>query len=86
MVGLAAVAQYFQVKTAFPKDDGKRQLSAQEKMNRKMAFIGPLLTIFIFVRLPAAVSLYWVVASLFSIIQQEIIQKRIKNVSVGTIH
>jgi YidC/Oxa1 family membrane protein insertase len=78
MVGLAALAQYFQVKTALPKKKDHEELSAQEKASRKMAFIAPLLTLFIFYKLPAAVSLYWLTASVFSIVQQELIQKNIK--------
>lgn len=87
MVGLAAVGQYFQIRTALPKEQENRQLSPQEKASRRMAFIAPALTIFIFYKLPAAVSLYWVAASIFSIIQQELIQKGIKkNEQLGRIN
>jgi YidC/Oxa1 family membrane protein insertase len=86
MVGLSAIGQYFQVKTALPKHDEHYQLSSQEKMNRNMAFIAPLVTLFIFMKLPAAISLYWLTTSLFSIIQQEIIQRKLKNGKVGDIH
>lgn len=78
MVVLAAAGQYYQIKTALPKVEDHKQLSAQEKASRRMAFIAPALTLFIFYKLPAAVSLYWVTASIFSIIQQELIQKNIK--------
>ncbi len=86
MVVLSAIGQYFQVKTALPKHDKHYQLSAQEKMNRNMAFIAPLVTLFIFLNLPAAISLYWLTTSIFSIIQQEIIQRKLNNGKVGDIH
>jgi YidC/Oxa1 family membrane protein insertase len=78
MVGLAAAGQYFQIKTALPKLEDGKQLSVQEKASRRMAFIAPALTVFIFYKLPAAVGLYWLTASIFSIIQQELIQRNIK--------
>lgn len=74
MVGLAAIAQYFQTVQSLPKISG-RELTPTEKMSRQMAFLGPGITLFIFYSLPAAVSLYWTVSSLFSIFQQFIQQK-----------
>jgi membrane protein insertase Oxa1/YidC/SpoIIIJ len=44
-----------------------------------MAFIGPLITVVIFYNLPAGVGLYWLVSSIFSIIQQLIVNKRLRN-------
>ncbi len=71
LVLAAAVAQYFQARLAIYRPSGDmRQLSAAEKMGRQMAFLGPLITVFIFYNLPAAVGLYWFVTSLFSIGQQ----------------
>jgi YidC/Oxa1 family membrane protein insertase len=86
MVVLSAVGQYFQVKTSLPKHDEHYKLSPQEKANRNMAFIAPVITLFIFLNLPAAVSLYWLTTSIFSIIQQEIIQRKLNNGKVGDIH
>lgn len=86
MVVLSAIGQYFQVKTALPKHDKGYKLSPQEKANRNMAFIAPLVTLFIFMKLPAAISLYWLTTSVFSIIQQEIIQRKLNNGKVGDIH
>ncbi|MDO8504649.1 MAG: YidC/Oxa1 family membrane protein insertase [Candidatus Liptonbacteria bacterium] len=89
VVGLAALGQYFQIKTSLPKDQDPATFTPQEKMNRRMAFIAPLLTLFIFYNLPAAVSLYWLTASIFSVVQQELIQKKLlkeKNGAVGNIH
>ena len=68
IVGLAAVAQYFQGRLALPKVE-KGQTA--ERIARTMTFVGPILTVLIFYRLPAAISLYWTVTSLFSILQQQ---------------
>ncbi|HEX4104560.1 MAG TPA: YidC/Oxa1 family membrane protein insertase [Candidatus Paceibacterota bacterium] len=79
LICLAALAQYFQARLAIYRDpNNKAPLSAPEKMARQMSFIAPLLTIFVFYSLPAAVGLYWLVTSLFSIGQQIIVNKHFK--------
>jgi len=77
VVGLAALLQYVQMRMSFPKKAPGEPLSPEEKMSRRMAFIGPVLTIVIFYRLPAAIGLYWAATSLFSIAQQYIITKQL---------
>lgn len=69
MVGLAAIAQYFQGRLSLPK--------SAAGIARQMTFIGPALTVIILYTLPAAVGLYWLVTSLFSLVQQMIINKHI---------
>ena len=51
-----------------------------ERMGRQMIYLGPILTIIFlyFFNLPSAVGLYWLTTSLFSVIQQIIINKRLK--------
>lgn len=83
MVGLAALAQYFQAKLALPKTTGSKNLTQAEKMGKQMVFIGPIITIAIFYSMPAAVSLYWATASLFAIFQQIIINKQTANGKLG---
>lgn len=79
LVLLAALAQYFQGRLAIWRDpNNQAALSAPEKMARQMAFIGPIITIVIFYRLPAAVGLYWLATSIFSIIQQLIVNRHLK--------
>lgn len=75
MVVLAAIGQYFQAKLALPAITDPKDPAA--RMARQMMFLGPIFTLLIFSGLPAAVSLYWVVASLFSIGQQIIINKTV---------
>lgn len=77
IVGLAALAQYFQGKLSFPKLEKGRVLSGAEKIGRRMVYLGPVLTLVIFLNFPAAVTLYWLVSSLFSIGQQVLINKQL---------
>lgn len=78
MVAAAAIAQFFQGRLAIPKRaDPKAALSTQEQMARNMMYVGPVLTIVIFFNFPAAISLYWLVSSIFSVIQQLVINRDI---------
>jgi YidC/Oxa1 family membrane protein insertase len=79
LVLLAALTQYFQARLAIWRDpNNTTALSAPEKMARQMAFIAPLVTLIIFYNLPAAVALYWLTSSLFSILQQAVVNKHLK--------
>ncbi|MEK7553515.1 MAG: YidC/Oxa1 family membrane protein insertase [Patescibacteria group bacterium] len=78
IVALAALAQYFQGKLALPKTSKNGgELSPMEKMGRQMIFIGPVLTVMFLSYLPSAVGLYWLTTSIFSVIQQIVINKRL---------
>ncbi len=77
LVVSAAIAQFFQGRLALPKIDKTKELSPAERITRQMVLTGPLITVFIFFNLPAAVSLYWLTSSVFSIGQQIIINKQI---------
>ena len=78
MVGLAAVAQYFQGVLTLPKTEKGKTLSTTEKMAKQMVFMGPAFTLLILWQLPSALGLYWLVTSLFSIVQQIYINKKVK--------
>jgi YidC/Oxa1 family membrane protein insertase len=79
LICLAAIAQYFQARLAIYRDPkNTAPLSAPEKLARQMAFIAPLLTVFVFYSLPAAVGLYWLITSFFSIGQQIIVNRHFK--------
>jgi YidC/Oxa1 family membrane protein insertase len=86
MVGLAALAQYFQAHLALPPTEKGKELSNAEKTARKMVFIAPIITLVFFYALPAAISLYWLVASFFSVIQQIFINRQLAHGTVGTVH
>ncbi len=77
MVGLAACAQYIQGHLALPKRRGGEPLGDAERMGRNMTFVAPLITLFVFWQFPAAVSLYWVITSVFSIVQQLIVNRQL---------
>ena len=79
IVVLAALAQFFQAKTVMFKKKPGEEETPQEKAGRTMVYITPLLTVFLFYNFPAAISLYWLVASALSVIQQVIIKKKIGN-------
>lgn len=85
MVVAAACLQYFQGKLSLVPHKGHAQTDA-EKMGRRMVLIGPLITIFIFWQLPAAIALYWCITSLFSIIQQLLVNKEFSHGTLGDIH
>lgn len=77
MVVLAAILQYIQGYLMVRKQKGKN-LTPMEQMGQRMVFIGPVITLLIFTRLPAAVSLYWVVSTAISIIQQIVIERQLR--------
>lgn len=87
---LAGVMQYFQTKTTtfnanIKNTKGKLSVDQMEQfsrtMNSYMLYVFPLITVFILWKLPAALGLYWVISSLFSIIQQYFILKRLGSVA-----
>lgn len=87
MVALAALAQYFQGKMSLPQVKGGEASSPAERASRQMVFLGPVITLIVFYGLPAAISLYWLVATIFSIFQQKFINKQIADAAtLGTIN
>ncbi|MEK9173473.1 MAG: YidC/Oxa1 family membrane protein insertase [Patescibacteria group bacterium] len=75
---LAALAQYFQAKLSLPPQKPGHEVSRAEKIGRQMVFITPGFTIVVLAGLPATVALYWLTTSLVTIIQQKVINKKIK--------
>lgn len=81
---LAAIAQYFQTKTlmaqqpqipAKTESDGKPDIA--QMMNKQMLYLGPFLTLFIGIQFPAGLSIYWLASTLFMLVQQMVIQKKL---------
>jgi len=75
IVVLAAIFQYLQGRLMLPKMIPNQELSQAEKIGRQMVYIGPVLTIVILVNLPSAIGLYWLVTSVYSVVQQFYINK-----------
>ncbi len=69
----AAAAQYFQMKMIMPKIPKKKSGKADlaSTMSSQMMYLGPLLTLFIGIKFPAGLALYWLVSTLFAIMQQK---------------
>src|SRR3989344_337307 len=79
IAGVAAVIQYFQGRLSLVKNNKPtKDLTTAEAMGRQMVFIGPIMTVAFLSYLPAAVGLYWLTTSIFSVIQQIIINKRLQ--------
>lgn len=93
IVALAVVAQYFQgklalrpqAKSAEKNKDSHAEIAA--RVGRQMVFVGPLMTLLFLPSLPAAVGLYWLATSLFSIFQQRLINRSLNAAPVthGTV-
>jgi YidC/Oxa1 family membrane protein insertase len=74
---LAAIGQFYQTKTLMAKQNAvspnKEKGGNQDFtqiMNKQMLYLGPLLTLFIGIKFPAGLALYWLVSTLFAIGQQ----------------
>ena len=74
---LTGIAQFFQSKMMVTKQKssgGRADFSGM--MQKQMLYFFPIFTVFILWRLPAAVALYWLTTTLFTIVQQYIILKK----------
>lgn len=81
---IAAAGQFVQTKmmmTKTPIASKKDDFTAV--MNKQMLFIGPLLTIFIGIKFPAGLAIYWIVNTLFAIGQQYLVMKKPEKESVA---
>ncbi len=75
---LAAMAQYAQGKLAISRSKNQDALPAQARKIAKMSvFLGPIIALMVLTRFPAAVGLYWLTSTVFSIIQQTIVNKSV---------
>lgn len=73
---LAGTFQFIQTKTMNPKSKKKGKTNKMaDMMQKQMLYFLPFFTVVILLRLPAAIALYWIVTSLFSIGQQRSINK-----------
>jgi len=79
----AGISQFFQTKMISPrqKKNGLGQVTKtpdfSQMMQKQMLYFFPIFTIFILWKLPAAIALYWLVMTLFSIVQQFFILKKV---------
>ena len=75
---LAAAAQFFQARLAIWRAPAGNQPSQAEKIQRQMMYVGPLVTLLIFYSLPSSVGLYWFVSSAFSVVQQYVVNRHLR--------
>ncbi|MFA6183904.1 MAG: YidC/Oxa1 family membrane protein insertase [Parcubacteria group bacterium] len=86
---LAAAAQFWQTKLMMAKNKKKSEVVKKEKagdkskdpdfseiMNKQMMILGPALTLFIGIKFAAALPIYWLISTLFSVLQQLYIFKK----------
>lgn len=76
---LAGIAQFFQSKMMMPKLGNKtkeKSFQLGEMMQKQTLYLFPVLTVFILWGLPSAIGLYWVATTIFSILQQYFISKK----------
>lgn len=77
---IAGIFQFIQMKflaPAAPSNPGANEETAKmmASMQKNMMYVFPAMTVFIALRLPAALALYWAVSTLFGIIQQIIVKR-----------
>lgn len=77
VVVVAAALQYLQAKLSLPLTTSGS--SSAERLGRQMAFIGPVVAFLVLLNLPSVVGVYWITTSVFSIFQQLIINRSLKN-------
>ena len=79
LVILAAICQYEQGVLSLGGKTATSKNEPHQQMAKTMIWIGPVLTVLVLGSLPAAVGLYWLTSSIFSIGQQWYINKEINN-------
>lgn len=78
---LAGAAQYLQAKSMVRKrppadaGEGAKDESMAAMMNKQMLYMMPALTVIIGMQLPAGLSLYWLLSTILTIVQQKIMTK-----------
>lgn len=75
LILMAALSQYYQTKMLMAAKPGasvskKDNQDFSQIMTQQMLYLGPLLTLFIGIKFPAGLALYWLVSTVFAIIQQ----------------
>jgi len=73
----AGISQFVQSKMIVPKTQKSKTSGSQmgEMMQKQMLYFFPAFTVLILWKLPAAIGLYWLVSTIFSIIQQYFVFK-----------
>ena len=83
---IAGILQFIQIKTTLlgAKKAADKSSAFAKTMQKQMVYFFPFLTVIILLSLPSALGLYWIVGSLFLIIEQRIIFGKIANNEIKT--
>jgi len=80
---LAGLSQFFQIKMSMPKiskknDSGKRSFGAdlQKSLALQMKYVMPVLIVFIAMRFPSGLALYWTTSNIFAIVHETFVSKK----------
>lgn len=82
---LAAAAQFYQTKMLMakqkkePKSGDSSTPDFTQIMSKQMLYLGPLLTLFIGIKFPAGLALYWLVSTLFAVGQQMYMENKFES-------
>jgi YidC/Oxa1 family membrane protein insertase len=79
LIVLAAGSQYVQTKMLMGKQaalPAGKDADFSQMMSKQMLYLGPLLTLFIGIKFPAGLALYWLVSTVFMIVQQYLLEKK----------
>ena len=72
---LAGILQFFQSKMLMPQKKRNQTAQLSDMMQKQMLYFFPIITVLFLWKLPSAIGLYWIVTSLFSILQQYLVFK-----------
>ncbi|MFA6423074.1 MAG: YidC/Oxa1 family membrane protein insertase [Patescibacteria group bacterium] len=70
---IAGLLQFIQARQIMPPKHKTKQSDFQDVMQNQTMYIMPLMTIIIALRLPSSLALYWVITTIFTIVQQKLI-------------
>lgn len=82
LAGLAGIAQYFQARMMIrkrppqPVAAGAKDEDMMAMMNKQMLYFLPFMTVIIGFQLPSGLALYWLVSTLFTLVQQYIVFRK----------
>ena len=72
---LAAIAQFFQAKVSMAAAKKGGGDSKAERITKAMMFAMPVITLLVLINLPAAIGIYWLVTTVFSVFQQALVKR-----------
>ena len=94
LAGITAVAQFYQLKMMQTKNTKEKESEENKKntkepdfasiMQKQMLYIVPIMTLFIGLKFPSGLAIYWLTSTMFMIAQQWLIMRKEKKEQVAT--